>query len=181
MLEARRKVGTANDEVGKRNEGANVNGSREYNEEECAFDVINAAYRYYRNITGDETSEDDEPALNGIVNMTDDVMSLRDKRGLKRYYEMPLIRKGSMTGVEVKFMSSIRKENRTTFIGTENAFADAEAEVRLSERIGEVEGNADKETRNERIGDEQPMMQSEAAGAENGRHDGQSGSPEGGE
>lgn len=33
-------------------------------------------------------------------------------------------------------MSDIRRHNRTTFIGTENAFGDAESEVRLTEQLG---------------------------------------------
>lgn len=108
-------------------------------DEGCAYDIINSMYRYDRSDFVDESTEDEEPTVNGIVNMTDEVMTLRDNRGLKRYYEMPIIRKGAITGVEVKFMSDIRRHNRTTFIGTENAFSDAEAEVRLTEQLRDAE------------------------------------------
>lgn len=67
--------------------------------------------------------------------MTNDVQNLRQKRGLKRYYEMPVIMTGSVTGFELKFMSLCRRQERTTYIRTGNAFADAEAEVRLTEEI----------------------------------------------
>lgn len=66
--------------------------------EDCAYDVINAMYRYDRNGGTEDGCDDYHPAVNGIVNMTDDVMTRRKNRGLKRYYEMPVIAKGEITG-----------------------------------------------------------------------------------
>lgn len=42
-------------------------------------------YRYDRHGVMDENTEDEEPALNGMVNITDEVITLRDNRGLKWY------------------------------------------------------------------------------------------------
>lgn len=61
------------------------------------------------------------------------------------YYEMPVIQTAKITGVQLKFISRICRQDRTTFIGTANAFGDFQAEVRLVEEIeGFGEGGREK-------------------------------------
>lgn len=104
----------------------------------------------------------EEPAVRGVINMTDEVLRLRGNRGKEMYHAMDVIFEGSITGVQVKFMSGIRREDRRTFIGTSNAFQDAEAELRLTEQLGE-EGRRPAAS----IG----RGHDEADGAGNGRND----------
>lgn len=69
-------------------------------------------------------------------------MTLRHSRGQRGFDKYPVIFTGTVTGVEIKFMSSTRRENRPTFIRTQRAFADAEEELRLTEQIENARGTA---------------------------------------
>lgn len=97
-----------------------------------AIDIINDRYGWDRSSCDAECEDEYETAVDGIVIITDEVINLRQSRGLKRYYEIPVNHTGKTTGVQLKYMSSIRRNHRTTFIGKGSAFGDAEAEVRLT-------------------------------------------------
>lgn len=123
-------------------------------EEECAYDVINETYGYGEGMSDPDCDNPEEPALFGIVNATQEMFDLRESRGKTCYYLLPVIAKGIVIGVEIKFMGDIRREKRTMYIGTGTAFQDAEAEIQLSAEMrgprndcGESTGDIDEDGR----------------------------------
>lgn len=104
-------------------------------EQECAFNVINETFVYDSSGVIITHAEEAEPALYGIVNTTEEVMELRHSRGQREFHKYPVIFIGTVTGVDIKFMSSSSRDNITTFIRTQCAFAGAEEELRRTEKI----------------------------------------------
>lgn len=75
--------------------------------------------------------------VTSVVNMTADVMAHRSSRGKPRYYLLGCLKKGTVTGVQVKFMSECRHHDRNVYISTRTALADV-SEVLRSEGTGGV-------------------------------------------
>lgn len=141
--------------------------------EECAYDAINERYGLDRNVIS-YREDQDEPALHDIVNMTEDLLVLRHDRGLRGYHQLPVIMTGAVTGVEVKFMSYSRRDDRRIIIETENPFQDAEAELRLTEEIQ----NNESEMRTRRAGKREEIsttMDARSGSGSSDRHNNEAG------
>lgn len=89
---------------------------------------------------------------------------MREQRGMRQYHRMPSIMTGTITGVEVKFMGTLRPQDREVFIRSASAIADVEEELRLTaeedsglsvDRQARVEGaveNEESESRRDEAG-----------------------------
>lgn len=97
--------------------------------EDCLFDIINEMYGYIEPVCEIYDDGTAAPALHGVVNMTEEVVTLRSLRGQKKYFEMEPIHVGTATGVEIKYISHIHHWGRETYISCASALADAEAEI----------------------------------------------------
>lgn len=98
-----------------------------------------------------EIEDEDEMdiALNGVINMTSDVMSERRNRQRRSYQTLKPRHTCTATGVEIKFMSPIHFYRRNVNISTKKAFADAETELECPDEE-QHEGNEESFEETER-------------------------------
>lgn len=102
-------------------------------DDDCAFSEVNERFGFNRNRNVLTIDEDGEPSLNGIVNLTEEVLELREQRGMRQYHSMPEIMTGTITtGLEVKLMGTLRPQDREVFIRSESAIGDVKEEMRVN-------------------------------------------------
>lgn len=81
--------------------------------------------------------------VNGITNMSTEVRQFRNQRGRRNYYDMDVLHRGKLTGVEIRFMSECRHLEVGPIITAESAFLDAQAEViEAEENEAALNGNS---------------------------------------
>lgn len=97
-------------------------------------------------MNGGEVKLEEGDFVDGIISMSQAIRRSRLVRGRKSYYDMDVIHRGLMTGVEIKFMGDFDRVLDGSIISTHSAFADAQAKILLAagndrdQSVGEFDG-----------------------------------------